>query len=148
MFGIGFGELIIIFVVALLVVGPHKLPQMAKNLARVLREVRKTSDEFQASFLRDTGADVKGFISNPQGSIKRHLENEVKEVLEGKEVSSLDQEQVAQQDDDEEALSRGLKREDGETSHSAATWQAPLDTEVVARTNPDLKSDEGTKSVG
>ena len=81
MFGIGFGELIIIFVVALLVVGPQKMPEMAKKLARILREVRKTSDEFQASFLRDSGNDVKGFLNNPQERIKRHLENEVSEVL-------------------------------------------------------------------
>ena len=81
MFGIGFGELIIIFVVALLVVGPQKMPEMAKKLARILREVRKTSDEFQASFLRDSGAEVKGFLNNPQERVKRHLESEVNDVL-------------------------------------------------------------------
>ena len=81
MFGIGFGELIIIFIVALLVVGPHKLPEMAKNLAKVLREVRKTSDEFQASIFRETGPSVSGLLKNPEATIKRHLENEVQEAL-------------------------------------------------------------------
>ncbi|MBL93133.1 MAG: twin-arginine translocase subunit TatB [Myxococcales bacterium] len=81
MFGIGFGELIIIFIVALLVVGPHKLPEMAKNLAKVLREVRKTSDEFQASIFRETGPSVSGLLKSPEATIKRHLENEVQEAL-------------------------------------------------------------------
>jgi len=81
MFGIGFGELIIIFIVALLVVGPKKLPEMAKNLAKVLREVRKTSDEFQASIFRESGPNVTGLLKSPGDTIKRHLENEVKEAV-------------------------------------------------------------------
>ena len=66
MFGIGFGELILIFVVALLVVGPQKLPEMARTLARVFREVRKTSDEFQASIFRESGPAVSGLLKNPR----------------------------------------------------------------------------------
>ena len=90
MFGIGFGELIIIFIVALLVVGPHKLPEMAKNLAKVLREVRKTSDEFQASIFRETGSSVSGLLKSPEATIKRHLENEVQEAI-GFEDGSLEE---------------------------------------------------------
>ena len=147
MFGIGFGELIIIFVVALLVVGPQKLPEMAKKLARVLREVRKTSDEFQASFLRDTGSDVKGFISNQQGSIKRHLENEVKEVLEGKEVSSIDHEQ-AEHDGHQELEHANMVEKTEEQPSNEIAWKAPPDNEVVARTSPDLQREEGIKPIG
>lgn len=49
MFGIGMSEMLIICAVALLVFGPNELPQVAKKIARGLREVRKVSDDFKRS---------------------------------------------------------------------------------------------------
>ena len=42
---IGFTELLLVFIVALLVLGPDKLPSFAKKLGAGLREVRKASGE-------------------------------------------------------------------------------------------------------
>ena len=47
MFDIGFQELILIFVVALLVFGPKNLPQLGRSLGRAMREFRRASDEFK-----------------------------------------------------------------------------------------------------
>jgi Tat protein translocase TatB subunit len=44
MFGIGMPELMVIAVVALLVVGPKKLPDIAKALGKGLSEFRKATD--------------------------------------------------------------------------------------------------------
>ncbi|MEQ8161822.1 MAG: twin-arginine translocase TatA/TatE family subunit, partial [Smithellaceae bacterium] len=44
MFGIGFQELLIIAVVALLIVGPKKLPDLAKTLGKGFHEFRKATD--------------------------------------------------------------------------------------------------------
>ena len=41
MFDIGFQELVIIFVVALLVFGPEKLPEIAKTLGKWVVEIRR-----------------------------------------------------------------------------------------------------------
>jgi Tat protein translocase TatB subunit len=53
MFGIGLTEILLILVVALLVVGPKKLPELARTLGRGLAEFRKTADEFKESIYAD-----------------------------------------------------------------------------------------------
>lgn len=47
MFGIGMPELILIFIIALIVLGPKKLPEIAKSLGRATREFRKASQDFK-----------------------------------------------------------------------------------------------------
>ena len=44
MFGIGIQELIIIAIIALLIVGPKKLPDLAKTLGKSFSELRKAAD--------------------------------------------------------------------------------------------------------
>ncbi|AAS95522.1 Sec-independent protein translocase protein TatB [Nitratidesulfovibrio vulgaris] len=47
MFGIGSTELLVILVVALIVLGPKSLPQMARTLGKALGEFRRVSTDFQ-----------------------------------------------------------------------------------------------------
>jgi sec-independent protein translocase protein TatA len=50
MFGsIGMPELIIILVIALIIFGPRKLPELGKSLGRSLNEFKKASNDLQAS---------------------------------------------------------------------------------------------------
>ena len=54
MFGIGMPEMILILVVALIVLGPQKLPDIAKSMGRAMLEFRKAASEFKESMGIDT----------------------------------------------------------------------------------------------
>ncbi len=47
MFGIGFQEILVILLIALLVVGPRRLPQIARAIGRALGEIRKAAEDFR-----------------------------------------------------------------------------------------------------
>ena len=65
MFGIGWTEMVIIGVIALLVLGPEKLPDAARTLGKWVRELRAASaglrDEFRDGF--DDFTDARGSTS-------------------------------------------------------------------------------------
>jgi Tat protein translocase TatB subunit len=50
MFGIGFPELLLIAVIALVVIGPQRLPDLARALGRGFAEFRRATDELKQSF--------------------------------------------------------------------------------------------------
>lgn len=50
---IGTSELLLIGLVALIFLGPRKLPQIAKTLGKTLNEFRNTTNEFKATWERE-----------------------------------------------------------------------------------------------
>jgi Tat protein translocase TatB subunit len=50
MFGIGMPELLLILALALIVLGPKKLPELAKALGKGLAEFRRATDEIKDEF--------------------------------------------------------------------------------------------------
>ncbi len=51
MFGIGGQEIVIIGVLFLVIFGPSKLPQMARDLGRFVSDARRSMDEFKGELL-------------------------------------------------------------------------------------------------
>jgi Tat protein translocase TatB subunit len=58
MFGIGMTELLVIFVIGLLVLGPKKLPGLARSLGRSLAEFRRASNDIRREFM-DVADEVR-----------------------------------------------------------------------------------------
>jgi len=53
MLGIGMQEIILILLVALVVIGPKRLPEVARTLGKGLAEFRKATEDFQESIRKD-----------------------------------------------------------------------------------------------
>lgn len=59
MFGLSFGEIVIIAIVALLLLGPDRLPDAAKTLGKGLREIRRATDDLKDQVEQEIYADPK-----------------------------------------------------------------------------------------
>ena len=58
MFGIGMQELLVIFVIGLVVLGPKRLPSLARSLGRSLAEFRRASNDIRRDFM-DVAEEVR-----------------------------------------------------------------------------------------
>jgi sec-independent protein translocase protein TatB len=59
MFGLSFGEILIIAVLALLLLGPERLPEAAKTLGKGLRDIRRATDDLKDQVEREIYDDRK-----------------------------------------------------------------------------------------
>ncbi len=57
MFGLSFGEILIIAVIALLLLGPDKLPDAAKTLGKGLRQIRRATDDLKDQVEKEIYSD-------------------------------------------------------------------------------------------
>jgi sec-independent protein translocase protein TatA len=57
MWNIGFPELVVIFIIALLVFGPRKLPELGKTLGKGLAEFKKASNELKRTWEDEVRAE-------------------------------------------------------------------------------------------
>ena len=76
MFGIGMPEILIILAVALIVIGPKKLPDLAKSLGRAIGEFKKATHEFKESIdINSDLKDVKETFEDVNESIRESVDD-------------------------------------------------------------------------
>jgi Tat protein translocase TatB subunit len=73
MFGIGFPELVMILAVALIVLGPQRLPEVARMLGRAYAQLRRASEEFQNTIRQDLAALERQEDANRNKAIAQEI---------------------------------------------------------------------------
>ncbi len=95
MFGIGLPEMILILALALIVVGPDKLPELARSVAKGVLELKKTVSSLKENLTDENPFDaVKPELEEAAKSLKEKLgdpiANEWKGILPDEGVNPLD----------------------------------------------------------
>jgi Tat protein translocase TatB subunit len=78
MFGLGMPEIFLILAIALIVIGPKKLPELAKTMGRAMGEFKRSAQDFKKSI--DIETTLKD-IETPASDLK----DIIKDVNKGKE---------------------------------------------------------------
>jgi Tat protein translocase TatB subunit len=151
MFGIGTPELLVILIVALIVVGPQRLPELGRTVGRALREFRKVQDEVRGMVRTEIGSDLDDVRNELRGTA-----NELRRS--GQEITGGVRDAT-----DVQSLLPKTKRGPHRTRRpgamlrgsSGATAPAPPETTTAPdtgaeqpETEPDTPSDSGSTSAG
>ncbi|MCG6982598.1 MAG: Sec-independent protein translocase protein TatB [Deltaproteobacteria bacterium] len=103
MFGIGMPELLLILAIALIVVGPKKLPELARALGRGIAEFKKATNEIKESLETNTDfSDLKKSFSEIQDTaIDATIPPDPAEQLDTSQndVASTESDQANKEDD-------------------------------------------------
>lgn len=92
MFGIGMQELLLILAIALIVLGPKKLPEIARALGRGMAEFRRATTELKRSV--DLEGDVREIVETPPSAKKQEETSKFKKT----EANEKDNAQTAKKD--------------------------------------------------
>lgn len=103
---IGTSELILIGMVALIVFGPRKLPQIARTIGKTMADFRKTTNDFKSTWEKEVNFDEpevqsKNF-TNDLKPVENSIQGETKQIAEAnqmiqpeiKEISSSEMEKL------------------------------------------------------
>ena len=159
---LGFFEILVILVVALLVVGPEKLPEYARKFGKMVRDLRKLTSNFTGEVtrsldmeddfddLKNTALGLKDSLDEESLKIQNALDMEADEIA--KIVDSEVGDVKKTVDDETEALSAMLEKESLELDTTARDIKDPLATgaqevnvalnEGVDRLNKSLNVDK------
>lgn len=136
MFGIGTPELIVILVIALVVIGPKHLPEMARALGKGLGEFKKATSELKETInadddLREISKSLSEAKDEVYGTIKKGMTDlgEIKET-----ADSVTGENVFSGDDDEEA------QKEPDPEKKLAEEQEAFKAEALAEAKAELMS--------
>ncbi len=96
MFTFGWGEILLVLIIIVVVVGPKDLPKFIKQIASLTKNIKKISSDFKSSIneiaedseIKDIANSVREVKKIKDGiNIKKNFENEFKSVKETVELT-------------------------------------------------------------
>lgn len=146
MFGIGLPEMIVILVVALVVVGPDKLPELARSLAKGINELRSTMNQLKENFSEETKviSSVQEDLKKTAGQISTELQKEESKIWHEDDI--VQEAADSNEDTDNLALQEELPWEkDANTppkQDSSETTDSKVNNQVTAEDTPGVPETE------
>jgi sec-independent protein translocase protein TatB len=148
MFGIGMPEMILILAIALIVIGPKKLPDLAKSLGRAMREFKKATNEFKETMHIDSElSEVKNAFNGISDDVKEAVDLKLepeKKLDDQPQTDTADEEKKepnneASESDDFDKLKNIKHAFDDLNTNSSATDETTPDDKSPADKDPKDK---------
>jgi len=135
MFGIGLPELILIMAVALIVVGPDKLPELAKSLGRGIVELKKAASGLKDSLNEEDddtpGWDPQDINHHPNKLLEDAYNNLPEEAMPDKPGA------VAAEKNEADASTSAAPEEISQAESNEADTITSTETEAISQTESD-----------
>jgi Tat protein translocase TatB subunit len=119
MFGLGITEILLILAIALIVIGPQKLPEFGKTLGRALNEFKKGAQDFKRNLDIDTTLnDIKDIkdIAPTKSNLKKAIKEAVlKPDTDSGSTSGTDQANSQHTEESEKDYEKSRTRQPSDT---------------------------------
>lgn len=123
MFGsIGPTELLLIFLVALLVFGADRLPELAKGLGKGMREFRRAADEVKNEIIGPEGdvlSDLKRDLEEEVDSAKKMIEDDYPENTQAEIETEVDTKEIQEKESSKHEEDSSTHNEENSSSKLA-----------------------------
>ena len=148
MFGIGMPEMILILGLALIVVGPDKLPELARSLAKGLIELKNTAQTLKDNIVSESPVlkEIQPELEDAARSIKGHIidsiedegktEKSTEEIL-GGIYNPLDDDDYDDEGEDYTLKGINPRQSDGQAEVTETTRKDDTGTDENAEPDPD-----------
>ena len=114
MFGLGMPEILLILAIALIVIGPKKLPDLAKNLGRAMGEFKRSAQDFKRTI--DIETTVNESVSPPPKDIKEVIKDVNEKKDQPSDTEKASKETGETKDDETSAEQKPAKDQDAQFS--------------------------------
>ena len=136
MFGIGFTEILLISVIAILFLGPDKLPEAMIQIAKFIKSVKKTVGEAKSSL--DEELKI-GELKEEALNYKKQLDSATSEL---KSFKNIDFDDIVDYDDDNDVSKNDTPKKESSYTEDKPTTQVEAKSDAVTFKKKSKKKKE------